>query len=110
VILQVLDDVHAANDRRRELPKRRENEVVGPERERAAHLGRLLPFEGRIDRQLTLSLQRHAFAVESARSDHQPQEIAQPFVVEADLGVAGRRSVRREDLNHRNVVDVAAHP
>ena len=46
--VQVLDEVHAADHGRPELAVRREDVVLRLERERAPHLGRLLPDERRV--------------------------------------------------------------
>ena len=59
--------VDASHDGRRELAERREHEVVGTQRERAADLRRLLAFERRVDGELSLALERPALAVELSR-------------------------------------------
>ena len=80
VIREVLDGVHASDERGGQLPERREDEVVGAEGERAADLRRLLAFEPGIDGELALALQRDALAIQAPRQDHPSEQL-----------VAGRR-------------------
>ena len=71
------------------------------QRERGADLGGLLPLEGRIDRELALALQGHAFAVEPPGTDHVSKELAQLRGVEADVGIAHGRAVGIQDADRR---------
>ncbi len=90
VVPEVPDGVDAPHERDCQLPKRREHEVVGSERERGTDLRGLLAFEPRIDGELTLPLERDALAVESPRDDHPSEQRAQVVGSEADVGIADR--------------------
>ena len=111
VVLEVLDDVDASHDRRRELAERREHEVVGTERERAADLRRLLALERRVDGELALALERPALAVEpprhgssaagarGARSSDSPTSTS-PTAVPSGASEPNDRGVGGRDLGH----------
>src|SRR4249920_1043813 len=103
VVLEVLDDVDAPHDRRRELAERGEHEVVGAERERAADLRRLLALERRVDREFALALERPAFAVQPSRTDHQPQELAALVLGQSHLDVPDRGAIGRDEPDDRGV-------
>ena len=86
-----------ADERHRQLPERREDEIVGPQGERRADLGGLLALERGIDGQLALALQRHAFAVQPAGEHHPAQQLSQFGGVQADVGIADRGAVGRDE-------------
>ena len=93
MVLDVLDRVHAPYQRHRQLPERREDEIVGPEREGRANLRGLLAFERWVDGQLALALQRHALPVQPSGQDHPAQQLSELLRLKADLRVADRGAV-----------------
>ena len=98
VVGEVLHGIDPTNQGRREFAEGREHEVVGSQRHRAADLRGLLPFEPGIDRELALTLEGDAFAVQPPGQQHPAQDPAQGGHVEADIGIADRRSVGGQDL------------
>ncbi len=104
VVLEILDLVDAAGDRCRQFPERGEDEILGPERERAPDLSRLLSFERRVDGQLPVALEGHALTVHSPSEDHQPKQLAQLVVAKPDLRVACPLPVRGDQLQHGWIV------
>src|SRR5205085_4503877 len=68
-----------------ELAVRGEDVVLALESERAADLRRFLPHERRVHRELALTLQRRALEVRPARDDHEPQQLAQVLVLQAEV-------------------------
>src|SRR5918996_253322 len=68
----VFDEIDPPDDGHTDLPVGGEHEVLLAERVRAPDLGGLLPQEGRVHRQLALSLERRALQVDLPGQGHGP--------------------------------------
>ena len=84
VEVEIFDQVHASHHRGAELPVGREDPVGFLQGVRAPHLRRLLADEGRIDRQLSLALERRRLDVGPTCQGHQAIEVSQLLVFQAE--------------------------
>jgi hypothetical protein len=99
VVLEVLDGVDATDHRRRELAERRPHEVLTAERPCAPDLRRLLAFEPGVDGQLTLALERDAFAIQTPGDDHPSEDRPELVDREPHVGVPDGLAVGRQDAH-----------
>ena len=68
-----------------------------PSAKARADLRGLLALERRVDGQLALALQRDALPVEPPGQDHPAQQLAELLRLQADVGVADRGAVGRDE-------------
>ena len=119
--MQVLHEIHAAHDRCAQLPVRGEDPVRFLQREGASDLRRLLADQRGIDGQFPLTLEGCRLQVRPAGQCHQPVQLSELFVLEAEGGQVrfglsfGRnhaegtlRCFRRRPLRHYAVLGRAS--